>query len=114
MESALFMQSTHEMTKLLEIFAGNIDMLQYSVGDCHVTSQGGRSRLVGTLLGKGYTIDKALEELKGQTLEAVVISKRLGQAITEQGRQDEFPLLMHVYDLLLGKTTVNIPWDKFE
>ena len=114
MESALFMQSTHEMTKLLEIFAGNIDMLQYSVGDCHVTSQGGRSRLVGTLLGKGYTIDEALEQLKGQTLEAVVISKRLGQAITEQGRQEEFPLLMHVYDLLLGKTTVNIPWDKFE
>ena len=109
MESALFMQSTHEMSKLLQIFAGNTDMLQYSVGDCHVTSQGGRSRLVGTLLGKGYTIDEALEELKGQTLEAVVISKRLGQAITEQGRQDEFPLLMHVYDLLEGRTTINIP-----
>lgn len=107
------MQATHEMTKLLQIFAGNIDMLQYSVGDCHVTSQGGRSRLIGTLLGKGYTIDKALEELKGQTLEAVVISKRLGQAICERKQEDEFPLLMHVYDLLEGKTTVNIPWDKF-
>ena len=109
MESALFMQSTKEMTKLLEIFAGNTDMLRYSVGDCHVTSQGGRSRLVGTLLGKGYTIDQALEELKGQTLEAVVISKRLGKAICQRGMQEEFPLLMHVYDLLEGKTTVNIP-----
>lgn len=114
MESALFMQSTKEMTKLLDLFAGNIDMLQYSVGDCHVTSQGGRSRLVGTLLGKGYTIDEALEELKGQTLEAVVISKRLGQSIRERKLQDDFPLLMHVYDLLEGKTTVNIPWEKFE
>ena len=109
MESALFMQSTKEMTKLLKLFAGNIDMLQYSVGDCHVTSQGGRSRLVGTLLGKGYTIDEALEQLKGQTLEAVVVSKRLGQAIEERGMQKDFPLLMHVYDLLLGKTTVDIP-----
>lgn len=109
MESALFMQSTKEMRELLKIFAGNDDLLMYSVGDCHVTSQGGRSRLIGTLLGKGYKIDDALEELKGQTLEAVVISKRLGQAIIELGFQDKFPLLMHVYDLLAGTTTVNIP-----
>ena len=108
------MQSTHEMENLLETFAGDKSKLMYSVGDCHVTSQGGRSRLVGTLLGKGYTIDEALEELKGQTLEAVVISKRLGQAITDLGRQEDFPLLMHVYDLLEGRTTVNIPWQKFE
>lgn len=103
------MQSTEEMEKLLKIFAGNTDLLKFAVGDCHVTAMGGRSRKVGTLLGKGYTIDEALDELKGQTLEAVVIAKRLGKAICERGMQDEFPLMMHVYDLLLGKTTVNIP-----
>lgn len=108
------MQSTKEMTSLLKIYAGDTSKLMFSVGDCHVTSQGGRSRLVGTLLGKGYSIDEALEELKGQTLEAVVISKRLGKSVktlaaANKVSLDDFPLLMHVYDMLEGNSKINIP-----
>ena len=113
------MQSTKEMAGILEIFAGDTSKLMYAVGDCHVTALGGRSRMVGTLLGKGYSLEEALEQLKGQTLESVVIAKRLGCAVktlaaASKVDANQFPLLMHVHDLLEGKDKVNIPWEKFE
>lgn len=118
-QSALFMQGVKEMYDLLPVFGGNQDKIMYAAGDCHVTSQGGRSRKVGVLLGKGCTIEEALEELKGQTLEAVVISKRTGKAVEELDalgkiNKQNFPLLMHVYELLTKSKTINIPWKDFE
>ncbi|MDO5328974.1 MAG: glycerol-3-phosphate dehydrogenase [Coriobacteriia bacterium] len=113
-QSALFMQGVKEMYDLLPVFGGSQDKIMYAAGDCHVTSQGGRSRKVGVLLGKGYTIDEALEQLKGETLEAVVIAKRTGKAVCELGEMDKYPLLMHVYELLTQGITINMPWKKFE
>lgn len=108
------MQGVREMYELLPVFGGNQDKIMYAAGDCHVTSQGGRSRKVGVLLGQGHTIEEALEQLKGQTLEAVVISKRTGKAVEELDKlgkidKSHFPLLMHVYELLTKGKTINVP-----
>jgi glycerol-3-phosphate dehydrogenase (NAD(P)+) len=60
-----------------------------------------------------------MEELKGITLESVVIAKRCAQAIRDQivrGKLKacDFPLLLHIDDIISKNEPVNIPWDKFE
>lgn len=118
-QSALFMEGVKEMYELLPVYGGQKNKIMYAAGDCHVTSQGGRSRKVGILLGEGKTIDQALEQLKGQTLEAVVISNRLGKSVEELHKlgkinKKDFPLLMHVYEMLTKGKTINMPWKDFE
>ena len=46
-------------------------------GDLYVTVCGGRTRLVGILLGRGLNIDEAKEELNGVTLESLVVAERI-------------------------------------
>lgn len=106
------------MGGLLELVNGDKNQLELGVGDLYVTIFGGRTRRIGTLLGRGYTYEKAMEELAGVTLESVVIAKRMGEAITvlaDKGEveKDQFPLLMHIYDIIANGAKLNIPWDKF-
>ena len=78
-----------------------------------------RTRLIGTLLGRGYGIDEALAELKGVTLESLVIIGRINKAVkklAQDGKLDaaEFPLLMHMDAIIEGKaTSEEIPWERF-
>lgn len=118
-KSALFQQSVKEMLELLQINGGGVENIMFAAGDLDVTVSAGRSRTVGLLLGKGYTIEEALEQLKGQTLEAVVIATRTARAVkalAKAGKVDlkNFPLLMHVDALLNDGATLNIPWKDFE
>ena len=77
------------------------------------------TRLIGTLLGRGLSFEKAMEELKGVTLESIVIAKRTAAAIRIQiarnrAKAEDFPLLLHIDDIISNKVPVNIPWEKFE
>lgn len=117
-QAALFTQSVREMTKLLEFINGSDNQIELGVGDLYVTVFGGRTRKIGTLLGRGLSFDEAMEELKGVTLESVVITKRMGEAMTklaDEGKFDkeELPLLMHIYDIIENGAKVDIPWKKF-
>lgn len=119
MKSALFQESVKEMLELLRIVGGGVDNIMYAAGDLDVTVSAGRSRTVGLLLGKGYTIEETLAELQGQTLEAVVIATRTARAVKALAKAgkvniDDFPLLMHVNELLNEHGVLNIPWKKFE
>ena len=119
MKSALFQESVKEMLELLRIVGGGVDNIMFAAGDLDVTVSAGRSRTVGLLLGKGYTIEETLEQLQGQTLEAVVIATRTARAVKALAKAgkvsiDDFPLLMHVDGLLNEHATLNIPWKKFE
>ena len=79
-----------------------------------MTVFGGRTRKIGTLLGRGLTFPQALEELDGVTLESVAITKVVINALEAQGADmSEFPLLMHIYELVNSKTTVKVPWQLF-
>ncbi|MBR0381805.1 MAG: glycerol-3-phosphate dehydrogenase [Eubacterium sp.] len=118
MKAALFQESVKEMLDLLRIVGGGEDNIMFAAGDLDVTVSAGRSRTVGLLLGKGYSIEETLKELKGQTLEAVVIATRTARAVkalAKRGKvsEDDFPLLMHVNELLNEGKELNIPWMKF-
>jgi len=118
-QAALFGQSVKEMEKLLTYMGARKDSLMLGIGDLYVTVYGGRTRMIGTLLGRGMNIDQALAELKGVTLESVVIATRSARAIrkkVEQGVLDaaDFPLLDHMYQVIVEKQPVNVPWAKFE
>ena len=83
-----------------------------------MTVYGGRTRLVGILLGKGLTIDEAKAELRGVTLESLVVAERVARAVKiaiEKGilEAKDFPLLLHIDEILTEKKEVRIPWESF-
>ena len=118
-QAAVFGQSVREMAKLLTYQgAGTLDNLTVGAGDLYVTVYGGRTRLVGILLGRGMSIDEARAELNGVTLESLVVAVRVARAVkiaAEKGtlRHEDFPLLLHVDEILTDKKAVNIPWESF-
>ena len=118
-QAAVFGQAAKEMYSLLKLQgAENMNNFWVGVGDLYVTVYGGRTRLVGILLGRGLNIDEAREELNGVTLESLVVAVRVARAMrirAEKGDIDlkDLPLLMHVDDILTNKAEVNIPWEKF-
>ncbi len=118
-QAAVFGQAVKEMAKLLAYQgAGTLENLCVGAGDLYVTVYGGRTRLVGILLGRGLNIDEAKEELNGITLESLVVAVRVAAAIRRAaflGKLDvaDFPLLTHVDQILSEKAEVNIPWESF-
>ena len=118
-QAGVFGQSVKEMKKLLDhLGAGDIDNLALGAGDLYVTVYGGRTRLIGILLGRGMDIDEAMAELKGVTLESLVVATRVARAIkkcAEKGTLDpkDFPLLLHVDAILTEKRNAELPWKEF-
>ena len=118
-QAAVFGQAVKEMSKLLDYQgAGHLDNLCVGAGDLYVTVYGGRTRLVGILLGRGLNIDEAKAELNGVTLESLVVAVRVSRAIRAAAAlgklsMKDFPLLTHVDAILSEKAEVNIPWEAF-
>lgn len=118
-QAAVFGQSVREMAKLLALQgAGTLDNIVLGAGDLYVTVYGGRTRQVGILLGRGLNIREAEKELNGITLESLVVAKRVAEAIkvkAERGLVDinEFPLLVHIDEIITQEKPVDIPWNKF-
>lgn len=118
-QAAVFGQSVREMQKLLTLQgAGTLDNLCVGVGDLYVTVYGGRTRQIGILLGRGLDIDEAKAALNGVTLESLTVADRVARAIrvrAERGDVDlaEYPLLMHIDEILRDHAAVHIPWEDF-
>ncbi len=118
-QAAIFGQSVREMHRLLQFQgAATLDNLAVGLGDLYVTVYGGRTRLVGILLGRGLNIDEAKEELAGVTLESLVVAERVARAVkinAARGILDlkDFPLLVHIDEIICDRLPVNIPWDSF-
>lgn len=118
-QAAVFGQAVKEMARLLQLQgAGTLENLCVGAGDLYVTVYGGRTRLVGILLGRGLSIEEAKAELKGVTLESLVVAERVARAVkilAAAGRLDagDFPLLMHIDEILTGGKPVAIPWESF-
>ena len=79
---------------------------------------GGRTRLVGILLGRGLDIDEAKAQLSGVTLESLVVAQRVARALRVKigkslAKKEDFPLLMHIDEILTKKAAVRIPWEDF-
>ena len=118
-QAAVFGQAVREMDKLLTLQgATHINNRVVGYGDLYVTVYGGRTRLIGILLGRGLTIKEAKEELNGVTLESLVVAERVARAIrikAQKGLVDlkDFPLLMHIDEILTEGKEVHIPWEAF-
>lgn len=118
-QAAIFGQAVKEMYKLLAYQgAATLENMVVGYGDLYVTVYGGRTRLIGILLGRGLDIDEAKEALNGVTLESLVVAERVARAIkvaAANGVLDakDFPLLMHVDEIICQKKPVNIPWEDF-
>ena len=118
-QAALFGQSVREMRRLIRLSGSADDNIIYGAGDLYVTVFGGRTRKIGTLLGRGLSFDQAMEELQGVTLESIVIATRTARAVRRliaRGvcREADFPLLMHIDDIINHGKPVDIPWTAFE
>ena len=117
-QAALFGQGVREMRKLLSMVGGSDDNIVYGAGDLYVTVFGGRTRKIGTLLGRGMSFDDAMETLAGVTLESVVIATRTARAVRARisagkANASDFPLLLHVDEIISEGAEVNIPWEAF-
>ena len=118
-QAALFGQSVMEMIHLLELCKGDASNIRLLSGDLYVTVFGGRTRKIGTLLGTGMDFQEAMEALSGVTLESIVIATRTAEAIRTliangKVQAEDFPLLLHVDELISQGKTVNVPWKAFE
>ena len=117
-QAALFYQSIREMRHLIKLAGGGEENISLAAGDLYVTVFGGRTRKIGILLGRGMSYDQAMAELSGITLESVVITKRMASALRtriKNGTVDaiNFPLILHIDDVISNGREVNIPWEKF-
>ena len=118
-QAAVFGQALDEMYKLLQMQGAlSVNNLKVGIGDLYVTVYGGRTRLVGILLGRGLDIDEAKAQLNGVTLESLVVAERVARAVIRKAQAGQvnvgdFPLLMHINDILTKKVPVNIPWEAF-
>ena len=118
-QAAIFGHAVKEMYRLLDYQgAANLNNICVGAGDLYVTVYGGRTRLVGILLGRGLNIDEAKAELNGVTLESLVVAVRVARAVRAAAKQgklalENFPLLMHVDSILTDKAPVDIPWEAF-
>ncbi len=118
-QAAIFGQAAKEMKRLLDYMGAREESLMLGIGDLYVTVYGGRTRMIGTLLGRGYSFDDALAELKGVTLESIVIATRSARAVQKkiakgELKAEDFPLLRHIYEIIVEKKPVNVPWTAFE
>ena len=118
-QAALFGQSVREMRRLLALVGGLDDNIVLGAGDLYVTVFGGRTRMIGKLLGRGLSFEDAMNELKGVTLESIVISTRTARAIRAriargEARPEDYPLLLHIDDIINHGAPVNVPWNCFE
>ena len=109
-QAAVFGQAVKEMAKLLQ-FQGAPDLnnLCVGAGDLYVTVYGGRTRLIGILLGRGTDIDSAKQELNGVTLESLVVAGRVAKVIRQNIANGilnakDFPLLLHIDQIVTEKS----------
>ncbi|MFT4296439.1 MAG: glycerol-3-phosphate dehydrogenase [Micropruina sp.] len=118
--AALFGQASVEMTEFVELLGGRPATVLGlpGIGDCFVTSMGGRNVKVGTLVGAGMTFSEARSRMPGVTLEGAAAIQVIGDAVrrlTERGvlPPERFPLLRHLHQVVAEDAAVDVPWKTF-
>ena len=118
-QAGTFTQAVRETHALMQLQGGTFESECIGLGDLYVTIFSGRTRKCGVLMGRGLHYDEITEALAGITLESLVITRVMGQAIRRKaalGLVDlkNFPLLMHIVEILdKGKADADLPWEAF-
>ncbi|MDD5729372.1 MAG: hypothetical protein PHV59_12490, partial [Victivallales bacterium] len=119
-QAALFAQSCREMYRLVEMLGGNPEQIcgLAGAGDLYVTVFGGRTRRLGTLLGRGMNYPEVREVLSGVTLEAAAVITRVAAALRTRAAAGEidlkrFPLLMQMDAIINNGSAAELDWNGF-
>jgi len=120
-QAALFGQSVLEMHRLLVVLGGGVENVHWlpGPGDLYVTVFGGRTVRLGKLLGQGVKFAEARAHMAGVTLESVEITTRVVRALPKLAKRglleiENFPLLLHLGEIINQGKSARIPWDKFQ
>ena len=118
--AAIFGQASIEMIEFMGLLGGEptTPLGLPGIGDCFVTSMGGRNVKCGRLVGAGLTFSEARAQMPGVTLEGAAAIGVIGKAVlrlTERGvvAPTSFPLLRHLYEVVGLDQPVNVPWGSF-
>lgn len=118
--AALFGQASIEMVQFMDLLGGQptTPLGLPGIGDCFVTSMGGRNVKCGRLVGAGATFSQARAQMPGVTLEGAAAIDVVGRAVvrlTERGivPAEQFPLMRHLYEVVGLDQSVNMPWKSF-
>lgn len=121
--SAVFAQGQVELTQFMQLLSNNQVLspkhLLVGSGDMFVTSMGGRNVKAGRYVGAGIPFSEVRDvHMKGVTMEGVAAIKVIGGAmapLTKRGiiKETDFPLLRHLYDIIVNDKPLNMPWEKF-
>lgn len=113
-QAALFGQSLREMARIIARAGGTPASLTYGASDLYVTIFGGRTRTIGTLLGRGLGYTEARAKLSGITLESVAVITAAARALRRSTKaEQDYPLLLHLDQIINHAAPVAIPWDNF-
>lgn len=119
-EAAVFAQAIVEMRRLVVVLGGSPDSAAglAGVGDLDVTNNGGRTGRFGALLGRGLSVDDAIERMAGATLECleiIAVMRRAVRAWEQRGElaRGELPLLDHMAAVALDGEPVRLPFERF-
>jgi len=118
--AALFAQGCIEMRRMLEL-TGSTTAFAYGLpgaGDFYVTCQGGRSTLLGKLLGKGISYPQAVNIMEGETLEAALFVQQIARALPlmeAQGKLSarQMPFMQMLIDVIVKGQPVAFLLDQF-
>lgn len=107
-KAALMARGAIEMANILEAYGSKRETAlgMAGVGDYYVTSQGGRNGIFGSLLGKGNTIEQAMEIMEHQTVEGLATTKSgydLLQKLEKENKiniKEQAFLFNELYDVL--------------
>lgn len=116
LKAAFMARSTTEMAKIVVAKGGKVETVlgPAGIGDLYVTSQGGRNRTLGKLLGQGVSIKQALKEMKGQTVEGYTTLKEIHRVATElekEGKltiQNDLFLFHNLYKIVYENRPVQV------
>ena len=118
-QAGTFTQAVRETHALMLLQGGEFESECIGLGDLYVTIFSGRTRRCGVLMGRGLNYNQVTEALAGITLESLVITRIMGNAIRRKAELglvnlEDFPLLMHIVDILdHGKADSDMPWESF-
>ena len=119
-QAALFGQACYEMREMVSLLGGDPDHVAWlpGAGDLYVTVFGGRTLRLGKMLGGGMPFAEARTLLAGVTLESVAIVTRVARALPKlarrgRARTEDFPLILHLDEIVNQGAPVDIPWHLF-
>lgn len=113
-KAALMARGAVEMANIVEAYNGNRETALgiAGVGDYYVTSQGGRNRTFGVILGGGKTKSQAMDIMENQTVEGITATYngyKLLKKLEDEGKfniKEKAPLFQELYWILYEEKPV--------